>query len=314
MALIVDDYKTNENENNLTPPRGAPENMPPSQVNNTMRRMMAAIREVYEYAKGAIGNLGTMANQNASNVNIGGGNVVVGNMGVPNSFSANQDGTFILGRALPVAYGGTGVATLGQLFAAMGLQGHAQLSEYALARKIIPYGAIIPFTGGEGSLGPYFAICDGRTVTNPNGGQTTTPDLRGRFIVGAHPNTPAHSVGGPDPGSGGLFSVGTSYAGDHDHGGGTTGTALTVGQMPRHGHASVFLPGGDNVLANRNNIGSTNNYIAANGERASPVMLTGETGNGEAHAHGIPLHGGHTHTLTFSMRPPFYALAYAMAI
>lgn len=311
---IVDDYETNENENNLTPPRGAPENMPPSQVNNTMRRMMAAIREVYDYAAGAISNLGTMANQNADNVNIGGGRVAgLEVLHVPGAIQANRDRPIVLGAPLGVQYGGTGVQTLGQLFAAMGLQGHARLSDYALARMVIPYGAIIPFTGGEGSLGPYFALCDGRTVTGPTGSVTTTPDLRGRFIIGAHPNTPAHSVGGPDPGSGGLFSVETSRAGDHNHGG-TQGAALTIGQMPRHDHASVFLPGGENLLGNRNSNGNSNNYIAVNGDRNSPIMVTGQAGNGEPHAHGLNTDGGHTHVLTFSMRPPFYALAYAMAI
>ncbi len=56
MALYVDSYNTDPNQNNSAPPIGAPEGMLGEDVNDTMRVMMASQRETYD------GELAVLAN------------------------------------------------------------------------------------------------------------------------------------------------------------------------------------------------------------------------------------------------------------
>ncbi len=79
----------------------------------------------------------------------------------------------------------------------------------------VPKGAIIMWSGAEIPYG--WALCDGT-----NG----TPDLRGRFIVGYHPEKDDYN----NPGD---ISEGGTYAGNR---GGETTHKLTISEMPRHNH------------------------------------------------------------------------------
>ncbi|WP_278370209.1 hypothetical protein, partial [Pseudoalteromonas lipolytica] len=49
----IRDYSTTADDNNSTPPDGAPEGMAPSSVNNTMREAYARIKRWYEDCQGA---------------------------------------------------------------------------------------------------------------------------------------------------------------------------------------------------------------------------------------------------------------------
>lgn len=77
----------------------------------------------------------------------------------------------------------------------------------------IPLGGIILWSGATNQIPDGWALCDGRTV---NG--RTTPDLRGRFVVG---------VGSL---MGDTYNVGGT--------GGTNKVKLTVAEMPSHSHAT----------------------------------------------------------------------------
>jgi microcystin-dependent protein len=70
------------------------------------------------------------------------------------------------------------------------------------------------WSGAENQIPDGWALCNGNTV---NGKQT--PDLRGRFVVGA--------------GTGSGYSIGDK--------GGASQVTLTVAQMPAHSHGMITL-------------------------------------------------------------------------
>ena len=141
-------------------------------------------------------------------------------------------------------------------------------------------GMIVMWSGSVAAIPAGWSLCDGT-----NG----TPDLRGRFIVGA----------------GGSYEVAAT--------GGAENVALTAGQMPNHAHS-----GGDltataagahthQVLNNIDNGGGSglgggaggarvaDSNTTSNGAHTHPVTgTTGFSGSGEAHEN----------------RPPYYALCF----
>ena len=139
--------------------------------------------------------------------------------------------------------------------------------------KIIPSGIVVMWSGTVNNIPTGWALCDGT-----NG----TPDLRGRFVLGA----------------GGTYNPGDT--------GGSEEVTLTVGQMPEHDHPQQLT---------ENN--TPTNYIAqkASGEgvkvgrqltasaissSAVPGFInnTARNGNGEPHPN----------------MPPYYALCYIMKL
>ena len=132
---------------------------------------------------------------------------------------------------------------------------------------IIPSGGIIMWSGSIATIPSGWALCDG---TN------STPDLRDRFIVGAH----------SDGASGVTFSTGGVVSGNYAPGntGGEVAHQLTVAEMPSHSHP---YSGGD-----RQNVGS--------GGQSQPVS---QGGNNTGSIGGNSYHEN---------RPPYYALAFIM--
>ena len=126
-----------------------------------------------------------------------------------------------------------------------------------------------------------WALCDGIT---PN-----TPDLRNRFIVGAHSGggTGITSTAGPgfnaDPNGGGTLS--NDYTPGNT--GGETSHKLTIAELAEHNHALTSIigdGGGINVGSSGHNMNST------------PGKTTEPTGSNNYHEN----------------RPPYYALAFIM--
>ena len=143
----------------------------------------------------------------------------------------------------------------------------------------IPVGGIIMWSGSESSVPDGWALCNGQTS---NG--RTTPDLRGRFIVGSRSGTSGYNV--------------------NDKGGSDSQT-LTEAQMPSHRHWYT----GDDQLgdANASAYGCSiwSESVVVGGYDADSttsgsarVWKTSATGGGKA----------------FDNRPAYYALAFIMRV
>lgn len=88
-------------------------------------------------------------------------------------------------------------------------------------------GDIKMWSGSVSDIETGWLLCDGSTVSHPEGGTVTSPDMRDRFIVGA----------------GNSYAVGTT--------GGEATHTLTIAEMPSHNHTvvgSVWMYGGGNSL------------------------------------------------------------------
>lgn len=132
----------------------------------------------------------------------------------------------------------------------------------------IPSGGIIMWSGTVASIPADWVLCDGS-----NG----TPDLRNRFVVGAHSDGQSGVTFNADTGAiSGNYSPGNT--------GGEVAHQLTVAEMPSHSHP---------YAANRNG----SDYGGSNPANGSPSNgVTSSTGGDDYHEN----------------RPPYYALAYIM--
>lgn len=132
----------------------------------------------------------------------------------------------------------------------------------------VPAGGIIMWSGSAASLPTGYVLCDGT-----NG----TPDLRGRFIIGA----------------GGAYSP-------NSFGGSTTSgaTALTQAQLPPHKHDVPMLVVGGTYPADSKwpFQAQTPGYGRALDSTTYETTASGGSGD------------GHTH----SVMPPYYALCFIM--
>lgn len=158
---------------------------------------------------------------------------------------------------------------------------------------LLPPGIIVPYWGTVAPAG--WRVCDGT-----NG----TPDLRGRFLMGARPGLPVGTTLGIETHA--LFTTTegdhlhttdvqgwhahgawTDVQGWHTHGGATAGHVLTTSQLPAHSHGLA-------VWAGSGVAGGGLNSFAGNG---SGSVRTDPTGSNEAHAHGISGDGNHAHNI-----------------
>lgn len=133
----------------------------------------------------------------------------------------------------------------------------------------IPSGGIIIWSGSEDDVPDGWHICDGT-----NG----TPDLRGRFVLGANED----------------YSVGDE--------GGEEEVVLTADQMPRHYHSVSTLYGTGLALNTTNNSDPSTNSVPQTKSSSSNIHSSSVTassrGNSEPH----------------NNMPPYYALAYIMKL
>jgi len=143
--------------------------------------------------------------------------------------------------------------------------------------NFFPSGGIVMWSGTIADIPTDWVLCDG---------QNGTPDLRNRFIVGAHSGTNPGTTSQAGPG----FSIITgAIADDYEPGdtGGETAHQLSVNELPAHNHSyqlrSIYQQGsGPNAQTD----------MANNGNAAE----TGNEGSNRYHEN----------------RPPYYALAYIM--
>jgi len=138
---------------------------------------------------------------------------------------------------------------------------------------IFPTGGIVMWSGSIATIPSGWALCNGS-----NG----TPDLRDRFIVGAHSDG---ASGVTFAGSGGAVSG--NYAPGNT--GGEVAHQLTVNELPDHTHTY-----------SRANI-----YQQGSGPNAQTDM---------ANSGGTPATGGTGEDYYHENRPPYYALAFIMKL
>jgi hypothetical protein len=164
-------------------------------------------------------------------------------------------------------------------------------------------GAIILFSGAIASIPAGWQLCDGT-----NG----TPNLRNRFVVGAGDTYAVNDTGG-------AATPTTSSGGAHTHTITVGDTALTIAQLPAHGHpfrtstniSSASTATGGLMLQT---VGSGNNAAFTGTPSDTNGQQIGGTGSGDTHTHtgASASDGAHTHTV--SALPPYYALAYIMKL
>lgn len=160
-----------------------------------------------------------------------------------------------------------------------------------------PLGGIIMWSGSESAVPAGWALCNGQTS---NG--RLTPDLRGRFVVGAQGSQPVGTVGGASTATLALANLPS-----HTHGvsGSTTGDGAH-----HHDYDDIYTSENFGPWGNRGWLGMRGNdydngphftrrstYPTLNHSHSFNVTST-PAGNGQA----------------FSTVPPFYALAFIMRV
>lgn len=150
----------------------------------------------------------------------------------------------------------------------------------------LPVGAIVMWSEDEDTIPSGWYICDGRTV-----GETTLPDLRERFIVGAGDTYAVGNTGGNT-----STSVTASFT--------VLSHVITADEMPIHTHP--WLDRTNSYAFCYYTVGTTGPVNAA----TSASRTTSNTGEGM----------GHTHTgnsITFddvAYEPYYYSLYYIMKV
>ena len=168
----------------------------------------------------------------------------------------------------------------------------------------IPVGGIIMWSGTIATIPSGWKLCNGA-----NG----TPDLRDKFVVGAHSDlsgTAKSNVEGSYNQTGGNI--------EHDHGGTTGGTTLSSNQIPSHQHGykdSYFIEVHNPGVGAGGAIGGVD-YVGPTKYKGSGDSDNDNTRvywrNGTTNANTTS-NQAHTHTIaTNSHLPPYYALAYIM--
>lgn len=157
----------------------------------------------------------------------------------------------------------------------------------------IPAGGIIMWSGAIVAIPSGWALCDG---------SAGTPDLRGRFVIGA----------------GGAYAVAA------------TGGQESITQVPAHTHANTLAVASDgahthgindpghNHDVGRSTVDGTSSLNAKSGSTSGGDYTSGSRTTGISIQSG----GAHTHALTggvssagsasVDVRPPYYALCYIM--
>jgi microcystin-dependent protein len=227
----------------------------------------------------------------ASSLSVSGGNISTG-------------GTLTAGNATV-----TGTVTTGNVTANgnISLQGNMNANGTVTGASFngygtIPLGGIIMWSGSVSAVPAGWALCDGRTANSRQ-----TPDLRGRFIVGA-----------------GSGAVGLTSR-DVNATGGSEQITLTVGQLPAHNHQVQGTTASAGAHTHTVDKAPTDdrNFTDAGGNQTLGVVADA-AGTG-TRSMSTSSAGDHTHSFNVTsantgsgspvgILPPFYALAFIMRV
>ena len=168
----------------------------------------------------------------------------------------------------------------------------------------VPSGCILLWSGAANAIPSGFVLCNG---------SNSTPDLRGKFVVGYHNSNGDYDVG--DTGGAETVTLSEaqipshnhSFSSSHTHGSGSYSTNTTGSHTHTWQRQDVGINNGYRPWpASNNDCKSTNVNTGSNGNHSHSI--TGTSGSGTASGNTGNKGSGNAH----ENRPPFYALCYIM--
>jgi microcystin-dependent protein len=235
--------------------------------------------------------LGTMAAQDADAVAITGGTVNADHAGSGAGLTALPAAQLTGAGQIPAAIFPADATPLDVKVARAGTA-----NSLTSTLSILPIGTILMWFGAQANIPAGWVLCDGA-----NG----TPNLVGRYPLGAGPGVALNQQGGSW-----SAAVATDNQGAHSHAGATAGHALTETQMPSHLHGLVsgYISGTPQAGAGRIWNGNENFLTGV------PYASTDARGGGQAHAHAIGADGNHAHNVNVPLAVPYTALFFIMRV
>jgi len=176
-----------------------------------------------------------------------------------------------------------------------------------MTNKRIPVGSVIAFWGSRQRINDMkrYELCDGEEVsTNGPLKGTIKPDLRARFIRGV-PEDGEVDINSPTIG-GNDFSEQVT----------TSGTSLTIDQMPRHTHVlndpghdhSINVPGNAGQIYDNGDARQAASFYSPGAQSTGATgtnITVNESGGDNAHSHSVP---------SFDNRPEFMEMHYIIRV
>ena len=168
----------------------------------------------------------------------------------------------------------------------------------------VPSGCILLWSGAANAIPSGFVLCNG---------SNSTPDLRGKFVVGYHDSNGDYDVG--DTGGAETVTLSEaqipshnhSFSSSHTHGSGSYSTNTTGSHTHTWQRQDVGINNGYRPWpASNNDCKSTTVNTGSNGNHSHTI--TGTSGSGTASGTTGNAGSGNAH----ENRPPFYALCYIM--
>ncbi|MBM3851107.1 MAG: hypothetical protein FJ396_13170 [Verrucomicrobia bacterium] len=158
----------------------------------------------------------------------------------------------------------------------------------------VPLGGIILWSGAENAVPAGWALCNGQSL---NG--RTTPNLRGRFVIGASDGRGVGGVGGAE-----SVTLTVNQIPAHNHN--VSGSTTTNGEHS-HGYDDMYF---SECCPNNGWLGS-----GRSDRDNTPQSIWRNTANAGAHSHTFNVTSGSTGGgQAVGIMPPFYALAYIMRV
>jgi hypothetical protein len=158
-----------------------------------------------------------------------------------------------------------------------------------IVSSVMPLGAIMIWSGTDGTIPTNWHICDGGTY-----GGKASPDLRDRFVIGAGSTYAVNATPGVASWNGTITPAGTVAIGDH---------ILTTAELPAHNHTYTDSYG----VNARVWLGTSGSIYISNATTTNTFNNQDEAGGG---GHG---HAGSTASFAaINPRPVYYSLYYIM--